>query len=171
MALTLDDLLAHEEIKLLKYRYMRALDTHDWVLMESLYMPDAHCWFGNGKYSAQGRDEIITFYKSLLNDDFWSSHIAVHPEIELTSPTTAKAIWRLEDTVHYLADNPAATEAEMRAGDEHQGAGHYFDEYAKLGDDWKIQSSGYVRIYDRLERRGQRDVILNLEPQRGIKQD
>lgn len=167
MALTIEALLEHEEIKQLKYRYMRALDTHDWELMASLFLPDARCWFGNGKFSEQGRDAIIALYRRLLNDSFWSSHIAVHPEIELTGPDTAKAIWRMEDTVHFMEVNPAANFPDQRAGDEMQGAGHYFDEYVKTADGWKINTTGYIRVYERIEHRGQRDMILDLEPQRG----
>ena len=168
MPLTIEDLLEHEEIKRLKHRYMRSLDTHDWDLMASLFLPDARCWFGNGKYSEDGREAILALYRRLLNDGFWSSHIAVHPEIDLTGPDTAKAIWRMEDTVHFLDENKAAKLAGgQKPGDEMQGAGHYFDEYVKTAEGWKIKSTGYIRIYERVEHGTHRDMALDLEPQRG----
>jgi uncharacterized protein (TIGR02246 family) len=168
MALTIEDLLEHEEIKRLKHRYMRALDTHDWELMATLFLPDARCWFGNGKFSAEGREAILSLYRGLLDDGFWSSHIAVHPEIELTGPDSARAIWRMEDTVHFVNENKAAKLDGQRAGDEMQGAGHYFDEYVKVDGGWKIRSTGYIRLYERVEHRAQRDMTLELEPLRGM---
>lgn len=166
---TVQNLLAYEDIRRLKFQYMRALDTHDWALMESLYIEDAVVWFGDGKYSCQGRDNIMRLYRRLLTDDFISSHIAVHPEIDLTSETTAKAKWRFEDTVHFLAANPAVQKVHIKGGEELQGAGYYSDEYVRVDATWKIKSSGYVRIYERVESRGTREIELIVDSRLGIK--
>lgn len=168
--MTIDELLESEQIKRLKYRYMRALDTHDWELMESLFMPDATTWFGNGKYASEGWPAIRDFYQALVNDNFVSSHIAIHPEITLTGPGTATAVWRFEDTVHYLAANPLAKLDGLMGGDEIQGAGYYYDDYIKVGGDWKIKATGYVRIYERIEHRGQRELDVGVDKLRGRRQ-
>jgi hypothetical protein len=62
------------------------------------------------------------------------------PEIELTSPTTAKAYWALEDTVHILD-----------AGLTIRGAALYEDAYVKGADgQWRIQHTGYSRTWEEM---------------------
>lgn len=164
--MTIEDLIEIEQIKRLKYRYMRALDTHDWPLMRSLFVADARTWYSGGKFSAQGIDIIMSQFEQTLGPHFYSSHVALHPEIELISPAEATGYWRLEDTVHYIADGPADTR--MRAGDELQGAGYYRDEYVKVDGTWLIRSMGYTRIYERIESRGQRVMQLDADPALGV---
>jgi hypothetical protein len=60
-----------------------------------------------------------------------------HPEIELTSETTARGTWALEDTV-----------IEKGAGWELRGAAFYADEYVKRGGSWLIRHTGYTRIFE-----------------------
>ncbi len=167
--LTIEELLEREQIKSLKYTYMRALDTHDWALMATLYTTDANCWFCSGVYSFEGRDAIIDFYRTLLNDNYISSHTAHHPEITLTGPDTAEGIWRLEDHVHFLKANDAAQETTIEGGEELFGAGHYFDNYVKTAEGWKIKTSGYVRLFEQVEKRGQRELLLTVDPARGMR--
>jgi hypothetical protein len=71
---------------------------------------------------------------------FLSSHCVHHPEIELTSPTTARASWALEDTVHILD-----------AGVTIHGAALYEDSYVKCADgQWRIQHTGYSRTWEEM---------------------
>ena len=41
MATTVEQLIIFHEIAQVKYRYLRALDTHDWALMRSCFTPNA----------------------------------------------------------------------------------------------------------------------------------
>lgn len=157
--MTIEDLLEFEQIKHLKYTYMRALDTQDWQLISSLFSGDAIIWFRDGTYLYEGKQQITNFFKSVLVQSFVSSHIAIHPEIELTSKTTAKAIWRFEDTVHFIREN-STIERDVHARDELQGAGYYHDEYVKVADVWKIKSTGYRRLYERIEAIGRRELVM-----------
>jgi hypothetical protein len=75
----------------------------------------------------------------------------------------------VEDVVHFTEANPAAKDLDMKGGEELQGAGFYYDEYVKVDGHWRIRSTGYVRIYECIERRGQRDLELKLDPDRGVK--
>lgn len=160
--ITIDELLEHEEIKLLKYRYMRALDTQDWPLMESLFVNDARTWYSNGKHTHDGRDNIMNFFRTQVKPNLISSHIVVHPEIKLTGKTTANGVWRLQDTIHYVDENGAH-------GNEVQAAAYYYDEYVKTDDGWKIKSTGYVRIFEKIQAPGQVGKVLNVDPQRGLR--
>jgi hypothetical protein len=70
-------------------------------------------------------------------------HQGHHPEIELTSDTTAKGIWSLQD---YVID---------RKGNTHlRGASFYYDEYVKVNGEWKIKLAGYERIFEEIGDRG-----------------
>lgn len=71
-----------------------------------------------------------------------TQHHAHHPEIDLTSDTTATGIWYLQDIVIDLAANTTL-----------RGAAFYHDEYEKVDDQWKIKHTGYFRTYEEIEER------------------
>jgi len=167
---TPQDLVEFHEIAQLKYRYLRALDTQDWALMETCFVEDARVWYGDGAYSFVGRTQIIDFFPKLLTPDFVSSHIVVHPELTLTGPGAAEGVWRLQDIVHFTAANPTVAKRRIEGGEEMTGAAYYYDEYRKEDGGWKIASSGFVRIFESLERRAARAHIdLTVDPQRGLR--
>lgn len=131
------DLIEIEAIKRLKYRYMRSVDSRLFDELESCLAPDASSSYGDGKHSFQGRDAIMEFLRSALVGESLTLHTAHHPEIDLTSPTTATGIWVLEDWV-----------LDSRTGSRLHGAAHYQDEYVKIDGEWKIKSTGYKRIME-----------------------
>ena len=165
--MTHEDLLDIHALQNLKFRYIRAVDTHDWDLMNTLFADDASVWFANGAYSFTGRNRIMEFYRTLVGPSFISNHVAVHPEIELKGNGTATGVWRLVDTVHFLEDTPAVTHLAIKAGDQVNGAGYYYDEYVKTSGDWKIKSTGYVRIFEQHEPAAGRNAHLRAEPSMG----
>ena len=56
------------------------------------------------------------------------------PEIELTSPTTARGIWALNDIVR------------LAPGLNLDGWGHYHETYEKIDGQWRITSSTLTRL-------------------------
>jgi len=141
--MTPEDLVEIELIKRLKYRYVRCLDQKLWDEMATCFTADATCSYSGGKYAFAGRDAILDFLrKSMGAPSFHSSHRVHHPEIERTSPTTATAIWALEDVV-----------IETRAQITIRGAAFYRDEYVKQDGAWKIRSTGYQRTFEEMESR------------------
>ena len=56
------------------------------------------------------------------------------PEIELTSATTARGVWALEDVVR------------LAPGVNLRGYGHYTETYEKVGGHWLITSSRLTRL-------------------------
>jgi hypothetical protein len=56
------------------------------------------------------------------------------PEIELTSATTARGIWALEDVVR------------LAPGVNLRGYGHYHETYEKIDGQWLITSSTLTRL-------------------------
>ena len=129
-----------EAIKLLKYRYMRCIDQKGWAEMETLFVPNATCSYSGGKYKFDGRDAIMKFLtESMARPTFLSSHRVHHPEIELTSATTATGGWALEDWV-----------IDEQHGITIHGAAFYKDRYVKVGGEWKIEHTGYERTFEEM---------------------
>jgi hypothetical protein len=137
----MDDLAEIEAVKRLKYRYMRCLDQKRWAELAECFTEDATTSYGGGKYAFSGRDAILRFLVEAMDrPSFLSSHRVHHPEIELTSATTARGTWALEDFV---------LDPERRV--IIQGAAFYRDEYVKEGGRWRIRSTGYERTFEFVE--------------------
>jgi len=134
-----------EAIKQLKARYMRGVDTKDWETLSSTFAPDARSVYSSGKYSFEGRDAIIGFLRDALgNEEVATLHHAHTPEIEITSETSARGTWYLED---FVISQEAETE-HIAAGTMLHGTGIYSDEYRKIDGEWKISLTGYERIFE-----------------------
>jgi hypothetical protein len=143
MALTPQDLVEHEALKRLKYKYLRCLDQKLWDEMVECFTADAVAAYSGGKYSYEGRDAILAFLKKSMGaETFLSSHRCHHPEIELTGPDTATAVWALEDVV-----------IEEKWGITIRGAAFYRDEYVKQDGAWRIRRTGYKRTYEEIQSR------------------
>lgn len=137
------DLAEIEAIKRLKYKYFRCLDRKEWESMAECFAEDAETAFDSGKYSFQGRDAIMGFLKEGLGSPkAISMHHGHHPEIDILSPTSARATWYLEDIVIFLEANLTL-----------HGAGFYSDEYVKIDGQWKIQRTGYERTFEEMTAR------------------
>jgi hypothetical protein len=125
-----------EAIKQLKARYCRFLDTKDWQAWRGLFADDFHSDTASaGGTVIEGADEFVAFTRKALRK---RSHVTAHqvhaPEIELTSDTTARGIWALEDVVRLLP------------GVNLRGYGHYHETYIKVDGQWKFQSSKLTRL-------------------------
>ena len=137
------DLVEIEQIKRLKYKYLRCLDQKLWDEIAECFTPDATAAYSGGKYAFDDAEAIIAFLRQAMGaDSFHSSHRVHHPEIELTSETAATGVWALEDVV-------IDTKWQISI----RGAAFYTDEYVKQGDVWRIQHTGYKRTYEEIQPR------------------
>jgi SnoaL-like domain len=127
-------LLEIEAIKQLKARYCRYLDTKDWQAWRSLFTDDflSDTSPAGGKV-VQGADEFVAFTRKSLRSQA-TVHQVHAPEIELTSPTTARGVWALEDVVRF------------GPGVNLRGYGHYTETYEKVDGQWLIASSTLTRL-------------------------
>jgi hypothetical protein len=134
------DLQEIEAIKRLKYKYMRCLDLKRWDELAECFTDDATAAYGDGKYSFDGREQIMEFLRGALSpSSMVYSHRAHHPEIDVTSGTTARGTWALDDVV-------IETTAQITI----RGAAFYYDEYVKVSGEWKIKSTGYQRVFEEM---------------------
>jgi hypothetical protein len=135
------DLAALEEIRRVKYRYLRCVDLKLWDEIGDVFTPDATANYGTpamGKpLDLAGRDEIVGFLRKNLGPGITTVHFASQPEIDIDGDT-ATGTWAFEDTV-------IATEYKVMI----KGAAFYEDRYAR-GEDgrWRISHTGYVRTYE-----------------------
>ncbi len=139
-------LLAIEEIKRLKYKYMRCVDMKLWEEMETVFIPEATCAYSAGHYSYDSRAAIIDWLKKGMDrDGFHSTHSVHQPEIEFEGEDRAKGIWKIEDIV-------LDTDFDIMIS----GAAFYHDRYVKRDGTWLIEHTGYDRIWEQMESRKDR---------------
>jgi SnoaL-like domain len=129
-------LLAIEAIKQLKARYCRYLDTKDWAAWRAIFTDDfvSDTAEAGGKLIA-GADDFVAFTRKGIGRASQVTAHQVHaPEIELTSATTARGVWALQDVVHF------------GPGVNLVGYGHYHETYENVGGQWLIKSSKLTRL-------------------------
>jgi len=132
-----DTLADIEEIKQLKARYFRLMDTKQWDEWADLFTDDLDTWFEDTSNSTHGRDEFVGSVRSILADAV-TIHHGHMPEIEVTGPNTARGIWAMFDYVKF--GNP-------RRPLEMKGYGHYHEQYRKEPDGrWRINSLRLHRL-------------------------
>lgn len=132
-----DKLAEIEAIKQLKYRYVRCVDLKRWDELAETLTEDAETNYSGGQFAFKGREAILKFLKEGLPDHRLSMHHVHQPEIEITSPTTARGTWALEDYLIDVKDNFSL-----------HGAAFYKDEYVKVHGQWKIKFTGYDRVFE-----------------------
>ena len=138
-----EDLVEIEQIKRLKYRYVRLLDQKGWDELADCFTSDATASFGGGAYAFEGREAILGFYRRNMSSELMlTSHKVHQPEIELTGPDTATGVWALDDVVVH-----------GEYGITVRGAAFYQDEYRKEEGGWRIHHTGYRRVYEEVEPR------------------
>ena len=135
------DLAALEEIRRLKYRYLRCVDLKLWDEIADVFTSDATVDYGTRALGEpvrlSGREEIVAFLRDKLGPGIITVHFASQPEIDIDGDE-ASGTWSFEDTV-------IATGYRVLI----KGAAFYQDRYAR-GEDgrWRISHTGYVRTYE-----------------------
>lgn len=135
------DLEAIEEIRQLKYRYFRTLDTREWDAFGDCLAEDVVARYGTKAMGDplhfDSRREVVDYMAANMGPGLTSVHIADHPEITVEGDT-ATGSWAFEDTV-------IASEFNVII----RGAGYYHDEYRRDADGcWRISRTGYERLYE-----------------------
>lgn len=125
-----------EAIKQLKARYCRYLDTKDWTSWRGIFTDDfVSDTEDSGGKIIRGADEFVAYIRKTLGKPSQPTVHQVHaPEIELTSATTARGVWALEDVVR------------LAPGLNLNGYGHYHETYEKIDGQWRIKTSRLTRL-------------------------
>ena len=128
-----------EDIKRVKYRYLRALDTKHWADYADTMTDDVVCDYGSSmgeEHHFTDRNSLVEYMRTSLPDSVVTEHRVTHPEITIDGDE-ASGIW-------YLQDRVIVAEFDFML----IGAAFYHDEYRKTPDGWKISVTGYKRTYD-----------------------
>lgn len=142
-------LLAIEEIKSLKARYFRTMDTKDWAGLGTVFAPDSVFDFREATRDptnpdaslpvtepVEGGEAIVAAISAAL-EGINSVHHGHMPEIEIMSATTAKALWPMEDVIR-------AVDGERDFA--FKGYGHYHETYERIDGEWRIKTSKLTRL-------------------------
>jgi hypothetical protein len=145
----MERLSAIEEIKQVKARYFRGIDTSDAELVRGILAEDCVLdYIGCCTDPATGRDFLPAMNVVMRGSASWSSEgfakagiVSVHQghncEVTFTSDSSATVIWSMTDR---LFMPPGAPFSQMT------GYGYYHETYEKIDGHWKIKTLRESRI-------------------------
>lgn len=145
----IERLSAIEEIKGLKARYFRGVDTADAELVRGILAEDCELDYrGCCTDPASGTDHLPAMNVVLRGRAAWSAqgfaktgivsvHQGHHCNIELSSDIHAQGIWSMSDHLFMPAGMPFSRMI---------GYGHYHETYEKQGGAWKIKTLRISRL-------------------------
>lgn len=139
MPYTLEQLSDLEDIRQLKARYFRCIDTGAEAELATLFAEDVEIDLKGGGYRlrVQGRAEMVDFIGSSFNSDIVAMHHGHTPEIAFAGPDLAKGTWYLQDRF-----------IDPVRGTDTVGSSLYHDTYRRTAEGWKIAASEYERVYE-----------------------
>lgn len=129
-----------EQIKRLKARNLRCLDLKRWDEMGETFAEHCTTSWVDGKLRYEGRDAIMAFLKKTpfaVGEVAITVHQPASAEIEITSETTAKGIWRLYNPVWF-----------RHTDQSYLLLAFYHDEYEKIDGEWKISHTGHEYVLE-----------------------
>lgn len=139
-----------EQIKQLKARYFRFMDTKDWDNLPSLFTEDAQADYrlamldpggpapdlaALAEHRLDGRAAICAYIQAGLTP-VASVHKGYMPEIDVTGPDTATGIWPMTDEL-FMAEGPVRFI---------RGQGHYHESYRMENGSWRIATIRLTRL-------------------------
>lgn len=142
MPYTLQQLSDLEDIRTLKHRYYRGIDTADQALLAPLFTDDIQVEYRGGEYLVrlQGKDQMLEFLMNSFNSDAVAMHHGHMPDISFTGEDSAEGLWYLED-IYISLERKVIT----------AGSAIYRDRYVRVDGGWKMSHTEYDRIMELVE--------------------
>lgn len=143
----LQRLIAIEEIKTLKARYWRGVDTKDFDMLRGVFAETAEIDFrSDGFDSGDGPDvlpDAETFARHTLTmlEGVVTMHHGHAPDIAFLSDEEATGFWPMEDRLWVEAGRTKLPFKELN------GFGHYHDRYLKTAQGWRISATTLKRVH------------------------
>lgn len=135
----LERLLAIEEIRLLKARYFRFMDTKQFHLLADLFAPDLRVLTPAGAvYQDSGPGYAAALKHSLENAV--SVHQGFMDEIEILDADNARGIWAMQDVIEWADRHP------VQGWKSIVGRGHYHETYRRVEGAWRIATLMLTRL-------------------------
>ena len=134
-----DKFEALEDIRALKAKYCRYIDTKQWERLRALFSADARFeGFGSAPDGADA-DVFVQGVSARLQEAV-SVHHCHTPEIVFFGPDRARGVWAMQDFLEWPQAIRLKEAPEARG---FVGFGHYEEEYVREGDGWKMR---FVRL-------------------------
>lgn len=147
-------LVAIEEIRQLKARYFRLMDTRDFDGMAEVFCRDAFFDCSEGMYYTpvggepigmagavtRGRDAIMAWIRGAFADQTGTHHGHCH-EITVDSDTEAHGVIAMEDYIRGLDRKSPLIHA----------TGHYWETYRYEDGAWRIAETKLTRLFNDLD--------------------
>jgi SnoaL-like domain len=139
MAYTLQQLSDLEDIRTVKHRYFRSIDTADMAMLDTLFTDDVFVEYIGGGYRVQleGKANMLEFIANSFPETALAMHHGHMPDISFTGPDTAEGIWYLEDVF-----------IDLELGKHTAGSALYRDHYVRQESGWKIARTIYERVIE-----------------------
>lgn len=143
-------LWAIEQIKQLKARYFRFMDTKDWENLPSLFTTDVEADYrlamldpadgepdmaSLAEHQLKGREAVCAYISAGLTP-LTSIHKGYMPEIEIIDKESARGIWPMTDELH-MKEGPLKLI---------RGQGHYHETYRVEEGEWRIATIRLTRL-------------------------
>jgi hypothetical protein len=135
----LDRLLAIEDIRSLKARYFRCMDTKQFDRLPELFTPDMQVLTPSGAVYTDSGPAYAASLKHSLEHSV-SVHHGFMAEIEIIDPLNATGIWAMQDVIEWADKHP------VQGWKAITGRGHYHETYRKIGGSWRIASLTLTRL-------------------------
>jgi hypothetical protein len=147
----LGKLVAMEEIRQLKARYFRTMDTRDWAGMKQVFARDVKFDCSEGFFYTPlggqpigsvgpvtvGRDNVMAWIEHSMSG-FTSVHHGHCHEITIDSDTEAHGVIAMQDFIR----------APDRKTELIVGTGHYWEKYRFEDGQWRIAETKLTRLFN-----------------------
>jgi len=135
----LDRLLAIEDIRSLKARYFRYMDTKQFDRLGDLFTADLRVLTPAGDVHIEGGPAFAASLKNSLEHSV-SVHQGFMDEIDIIDPLNATGIWAMQDVIEWADRHPTQGWKAIT------GRGHYHETYRKIDSAWRIASLTLTRL-------------------------
>ena len=144
MSDALQQLLDRAEIGDLLARYSTALDSRDWDLLDTVFLPDAVCDYG-ALGQPHGVEEIAALIRGTIGDLDATQHLVGNVVVDVRGDEGTADCYLISQ--HIRRDTPG--------GDHYFLGGRYHDTVVRTPAGWRIAH----RTLHRLWTEGNRDVV------------
>lgn len=135
----LERLQAIEDIRHLKARYFRLMDTKQWDAFATLFTPDMKVIAPDGKLWLSGGAAFSQSIKHSLEHSV-SVHQGFTAEIDIIDADNAKGIWSMQDVIEWEDRHPREGWKSIL------GRGHYHETYRRTDGVWRIATLTLTRL-------------------------
>lgn len=135
----IERLEAIEEIRNLKARYFRLMDTKQWDELAQVFTGDMQVLKPDGEVYATGGGAYAAGLRKSLEKAV-SCHQGLTGEIEILDAENARGVWAMQDVIEWEDRHPQFGWKSIL------GRGHYHETYRKEEGAWRIATLTLTRL-------------------------